>query len=788
MTLASEADTSKAPAKLHTIRYDAPAAPKLPDGITVSVEHGEGDDAEGGDDGNGLIYNDDGSITVADTPEDKPKKINRKNFDANLAEEMDESDLSTLASELVEMVDEDLRSRREWEDTFTKGIDLLGLTIEQASAVTSGGGNISKVKDPLLLEAVLTYQSNFNANMLPADGPVKVRDDKVQVPEAASPQVGAPGGVAGTAPVVSGAPTPGGPPPGMGHNGGPPMGGEELPPGALPPPMGGLMSSVPPQPQLSRAQLANAFQTDFNKYLTVTDKAYYPDTDRMSFSQALGGCAFKKIYSDPLEKRPISRFVMANHLIVNNGASSLHDAKRVTHWIPKMSHLTYLQMVEAGAYREVDLSTPISDPGTVDTKISEVQGTQARVDRPEDRDYNFYEVYTWRNLPGFEAKNSLPMPYRITVDKDSRQVVEVRRNWKQGDPLFKPRRRFVKYPLFPGLGFYDYGFVHILGNTTRVLSAIESLMVDGGMFANFPGGMIDQTAAKQETNQIRPGPGGFKPINTGGRPIQQVVMAMPYKDVSPAMMQLAAAIQTNARKLGSIAELPIAEGAANMPVGTVLALIEQSKVMESAVHRRNFAAQHEEFEILKELFAEDPEALSRTVKNPARKWEEAEEFEDTDLIPAADPNTSSKVQRIGKASALVQILQQSPPGLLNPKEILTRAFTEMGLEDIDKLFLPPSPQPPQPHQIDAQLKAAGLQQKAQADEKANATKLQLQQMENADHAQQRASAEKIEGSRLQIQAMKDAQEFQQGITPPDGMAPGGFGGRPTPAPPTGMMP
>lgn len=785
MTLASEAETSKAPAKLHTIRYEAPEAPKLPDGITVSIEHGEGDDAEGGDDGNGLIYNDDGSITVADTPKAEPKPVNKKNFNANLAESMDEDELSILASELIEMVDEDLRSRREWEETFNRGIDLLGLTIEQASSVTSGGGNISKVKDPLLLEAVLTYQSNFNANMLPADGPVKVRDDKVQMPDAASQQVGAPGGVAGTAPVVTGAPTPPPPgPPGMGHNGGPPMGADPDMSG----PMGGMTPAVPPQPQMSRSQLANAFQTDFNKYLTVTDKAYYPDTDRMSFSQALGGCAFKKIYIDAIEKRPLSRFVMANHLIVNNGASSLHDAKRITHWLPKTSHLTYLQMVEAGAYREVDLSTPISEPGSVDSKIAEVQGTQARVDRPEDRDYNFYEIYTHRNLKGYEHKKDLPMPYRITVDKDSRQVLEIRRNWKQGDPLFKPRRRFVKYPLFPGLGFYDYGFVHILGNTTRVLSAIESLMVDQGMFANFPGGMIDQTAAKQETNQIRPGPGGFKPINTGGRPIQQVVMAMPYKDVSPNLMQLATGIQTNARKLGSIAELPIAEGAANMPVGTVLALIEQSKVMESAVHRRNFASQHEEFEIMKELFAEDPSALTRTIKDPQRQWEEAEEFEDTDLIPAADPNTSSKVQRIGKASALVQILAQTPPGLLNPKEILTRAFTEMGLEDIDKLFLPPQPPAPQPHEIDAQLKAQGLQQKAAADSQANQTKVQLQSMENADHAQQRASAEKIEQSRLQIQAMKDAQEFQQGITPPNGMAPGGFGGRPMPAAPTGMMP
>ncbi len=858
MTLAAQAEVEnlKAPdKKLHTIRYDAPPPASLPDGVTVTTEPDEDDQP----DENGLIYNEDGSVTVADMPK---KKVGggKKNFNNNLAETMDEMDLDILASELLEAIEDDIRSRQEWSETFSRGIDLLGLKIETPTSEVTGGGNIAKVKDPLLLEAVLTYQSNFNAEMLPADGPVKVRDDKIQVPPPSTP----PGSIPGTA-----AASPAGIP-GIGHNGGPPL--EGPPPGAMPqasgppvsppgmaaggtvgdtvpwmfthhldassttgmnapqadmnlpqsdpglshgenennsaagikedaaqayknhgsqrmalggvaapingmappmngppPPMGGLAPPPGPvQPPISRAELADAFENDFNHYLTVVDKPYYPDTDRMSFSQGLGGCAFKKVYVDPIEERPISRFVMAQHLIVNNGASSLHDAKRITHHIPAMSHIVMRQMMDAGAYREVELSQPTSQPGTVDAKIAETEGRMARVDRPDDVDYNVFECYCYRVLPGDEQKKNRPVPYRVSIEKDSRKVLEVRRNWKQGDTNFKPRRRFVKFSLFPGLGFYDYGFVHILGNTTRVLSAIESLMVDQGMFANFPGGMIDKMAAKQETNQIRPGPGGFKPIDTGGRNINTVVMPMPYKDVSANLMALAKGIQDGARKLGSIAELPIGEGRGDVPVGTVLALIEQAKVMESSVHRRNFAAQHEEFEILKELFAEDPQSLVKLAKNPARQWEIAEEFEDLDLIPMADPNTSSKVQRIGKATALLQILQQSPPGLLNPKEILTRAFKEMQLEDIDALFLPPpapGSQPPAPHQLDAQAKAAQLQQKSQSDQMNAKIKLQIASMESNDKQQANQVQMALEADKLKIEAMKHVAEIQQGITP-----------------------
>lgn len=766
MALADEAPS--APVKLHTIRYEAPPPGSLPDGITVSVEH---DDDEPGE----TTENEDGSLTY-NGPAEKKQKDKSKDHNANLAEEMDPTDLSTLASELLEAIEADKQSRKDWEETANKGIDLLGLKIEApTSDVTGGGGNISKAKDSLLLEAVLRYQSNFNAEMLPADGPVKVRDDKTSI------RAGGAGGV--ETPPAS---------PGIGHNGGPPM---EPPAMAGLTPGGPMGGNAPPPPPpgaamgaVMRSDLAEALQKDFNHYLTVVDKPYYADTDRMSFSQGLMGLAFKKIYRDPLEERPVSRFVMANHLIVNNGASSLHDAKRITHETPSMSKVTMKKMMLAGIYRDIDLSTPVSEPGTVDAKIAETQGTQVRVDRPEDKDYVVYEVYCYIDLKGYQHKEKgketgLPLPYRVTIEKDSREILEIRRDWKKGDKNFKRRRHFVKYPLFPGLGFYDYGFVHILGNTTRILSAIESLMVDQGMFANFPGGLIDKMAARQEKNQMRPGPGGWLPIDTGGRPINQVAMGMPYKDVSANLMALAKGIQDNGRKLGSISELPLGEGRADMPVGTVIALIEQNTKLLSAVHKRNHSAQQEEFEILKELFMEDPESLTKLSDDPNHDWEDEAELKDIKLVPASDPNISSHVMRIARAQAVLQMIQQSPPGLMNAKEGITRALRVMGEEDIEALFLPPPPpgsQPPPPHVVDAQAKLAGLKQKAVADAQNNNAKLTLAQMELQDHAADRQSKETIERERLTQQAMKDAREFASNITPPDSMLPPEMGARPMP--------
>jgi hypothetical protein len=778
MTLASEG--LSLPERMHTRRMNGDGQPvPVGDGITMSVQH-DLSDAEMDDD-SGITHNDDGSITVDDPPQ-KEKAEKSDDFDANLAVEIaaeDESILNTLASELLEAIESDLSSRKEWEETFSKGIDLLGLKIESPSSdVSGGGGNISKVKDPLLLEAVLRYQSNFNAEMLPADGPVKVRDDKTQPLRA-----GGAGGDMVTPPAS---------PPQMGHNGGPPMNGAPVMGVAPGGPMGGTAPPPPPPGALTgavmRSDLAEALQKDFNHYLTVIDKPYYADTDRMSFSQALGGLAFKKIYVDPLEDRPVSRFVQANHIIVNNGASSLHDAKRVTHETPNMSRITMKRMMLKGIYRDIDLSQPTSEPGSIDAKIKETEGRQNRNERPEDRDHVVLECYCYLDLKGYEHEDEdgeqtgLPLPYRVTIEKDSREILEIRRDWKEGDEDHKRRRHFVKYPLFPGLGFYDYGYVHILGNSTRVLSAIESLMVDGGMFSNFPGGLIDKMAARQEKNQMRPGPGGFLPIDTGGRPIQQVVMGMPYKDISPALMQLAQALETNARKLGSIAELPLGEGRADVPVGTVIALIEQSTKLLSAVHKRNHSAQQEEFEILKELFMEDPEALTRLAENPAHKWETEAEFKDINLVPASDPNISSHILRVMRAQAVVQMAQQAPPGLFNPKEVATRALRVLGEEDIEALFLPPPPpgaQPPSPHMVDAQSKMMALKQKAASDQQTNAAKLQMQQLEMQDHAADRASKEQIERERLSQQAMKDAREFASDVTPPDSLLPPDAGGRPS---------
>lgn len=701
----------------------------------------------------GLIPQEDGSLLVVNHDSGKSKKDAK--FSDNLADYLEESELSMMAGELLEGIEADIRSRKEWEETFARGIEMLGLKLEMPGSDVTSQGFISKVHHPLLLESIIRYQSNFRAEMLPVSGPVKVRDDRPKMPEPPKPPM-------------------------MGHNGGPPMAdAPAMPPAAPPVPQGGGMGAptpqangiagqMPPAPEKpTRDDVAQAFEDDFNHYLTAVDKPYYPDTDRMSFGQALCGCAFKKVYRCPIERRPISRFVLASDLIVSSSASSLHDARRVTHRIP-MSQVTMIRMKLSGAYRDVDLSIPVEDDDdTVGKKINEIEGiTPQNRQRPEDTDYTVMECYTYLDLKGFEHKEKgketgLPLPYRVVIEKTSRQVLEIRRNYVDGDEDFKPKRRFVKYSFIPGLGFYDYGYVHILGNTNRALTAIERQLIDAGQFQNFPGGLINEMAARQETNQFRPGPGMFKPIKVpGGLRVQDMAMPFPYQGPSAALAGFFEKIEENGRRLGSTTELSMGEGTQNVPVGTVIAMIEQSTKDMSAIHKRNHTAQQEEFELLRDLFVEDPEVLWKFSKNPARKWQVSEEFSDMELVPASDPNTPSHIHRLAKNQALFQMAQAAPQ-LFNVREVAERILRALGVEDIDSVLNHAQPQsPPDTKSIaklaDIQAKQQQMQADAQNSAMDHSARMAELQEEGNQKALDRQNDLQIEHLRLVETAMRDS--------------------------------
>lgn len=682
--------------------------------------------------GHVTTIDDDGNVTIDTQPgkSEIDSKEALEDHDANLAKFIDPNEMASLASALHEGVERDLETRRDWDDAFNKGIDLLGLKLEQASSSVGSEGTVSKVYHPLLLETTVRYQANFVAEMLPSSGPVKVRDDYVEAPPEPNPM--------------------------MGHNGGPPLDDEEDQQAAV------ADAGAPSAPVMAedRTALAEAFEKDLNHFFTTVAKEFYPDTDRMAFSQGFCGNGFKKQFHCPLRRRPVSESIPAQDLIVSNNATDLHSAIRVTHR-SKMSESVMKRMMLTGAYRKVDLAKMPTQPSTTTSKIGAAEGIDKTPSMlPADQEYTVYETYCDIDLRGFEHKDEdgehtgLPLPYIVTMDKESQTILAVRRNWKEGDEDFKKKMRIVHFPLIPGLGFYAYGFIHLLGNTDRALTAIMRLLIDAGQFSCYPGFLVAKSGAKQMTNDMRISPGSGREIDTGGKPINETIMKLPYNEPSAALQQLAQHIEEGGMRLGGAAQIPVGEGRTDIPVGTMLAGIEQMNKPLEAIHKRNHAAQQQELQNMKELFAEDPKSLWKFAKKPARKWQQAEELNDLELVPASDPNVPSHVHRLMVATALVQILNAPVQNQeLNAKEIYERAFKVLGEQNIEALFKPPPPPgaapPPDPKVIAAMMKAQSDQasnaiKQQEMERKANSEVLEHQQRMQEIAAEGRTSAANLQ--------------------------------------------
>lgn len=639
----------------------------------------------------------DGSVLIdLEPPLVKRNMSGARVHNANLAEYIAESELSRISQDLIRAIGVDDQSRSEWLETRAKGIRLLGLKIEaprsgaDASAAVEGQ---STVQHPLLLESTLRFQANARGELLPAAGPVKVADKLLETGE--------------------------------------------------------------------NDELAEALEDDLNYYLVNTATEYYPDSDRMLFYVGFGGCGFKKVYNCPIRQRPVSESVDAKDLIVSDASTDLRNSGRVTHVI-RMRPSVMKRMQLAGAYRDVKLSTPNSPTmNPVDLQIADTQGVDPNTQQvSEDRDHTVYEVYCELDIKGFEhtdksgEETGLPLPYRVVIEKDSREILEVRRNWAEDDESRLAKICFVKYPFVPGLGFYDIGFIHILGNTTNALTAAWRELIDMGMFANFPGFLIAKSAARQNSNQMRVSPGSGIPVETNGMDIQKAIMAVPYKDIGATFVQFIEQIADTGQRVGGTAEIKIGEGSQDAPVGTTLALIEQATKIMDAVHKRLHAAQTEEFQLLKECFRENPGAFIRSAGKKGKVvWDEQKfiaALESADIVPQADPNTPSHMHRLMKAMALKQ-LQAASPGLYDAKAVDERVLRMIGFNDVDALFNknPQQQQPDPALMVKAQelaQKPQLLAAKAQMDQANLAGKMALQQAESQDQQADR-------DNRLQIARM-----------------------------------
>jgi hypothetical protein len=623
------------------------------DTIVVMDADDAADQPEMDIDGNVLrIDHGDGSISVSldGRPIRSSKKDKNEGWHANLADDMDENALSAIANQIIKGVEEDIESRKEWIEDRAQGLRLLGLKIEipgqQGTADGAPVEGMSRIRHPLLLESVLRFQANARSELLPTDGPVKVRVDS---------------------------------------------------------------NSGSPELDLQ----AEYLEKDFNHYLTATAKEYYPDTDKMLFMLGFGGSAFKKVYYCPLRNRPVSETVDADDLIVNNEATDLSNARRITHRI-SMRPSVVKRMQIIGAYRDIDLGqAKQKELDAVQREKNSIQGTQDESSFSEDRDREIYECYCELDIPGFEHEidgepSGLEVPYRVTIDVSSKQILNIVRNYdEEGQDLPEANTHFVKYDFIPGLKFYGMGLLHILGNTTNALTAVWRELLDAGMYANFPGFLYAKTSGRQNSNIFRIPPGGGAQIDTAGMAIQQAVMPLPYKEPSGALAMFAEKIGEYGQRVGGTSELQVGEGKSDAPVGTTLAIIEQAQKVLNSVHKRLHAAQADEFQLLAQCFREHPNSFWQRNKRPAGKWDEQTfltALDNYELVPQADPNTASHIQRVMKVTALIQLAQQAPD-LYNLDAVNREALLTLGWGNSTSLLRDVASNPPQP---DPQAQAAQM--------------------------------------------------------------------------------
>lgn len=677
----------------------------------------------------------DGSVSISLGSPQAPKKDVK--FDSNLADHLTESELSTITEKLLLGIESDSQSRASWLENMSNGISLLGLEIKQPRGASVAGATpaegVSTVDHPLLLEAVLRFQANARGELLPTDGPIKVRQDG--------------------------------------------------------------------QSNALSERLAQALEKDLNHYLTKTAKEYYPDTDRMLLMLGFSGISFKKGFHDPIKRRPVIASIDAKDLIVSNAATDIDGAGRVTHRIMmRPSILRRMQLV--GAYRDIHLPDPglpaLQNP--IDTKINQIQGiAPPSYVEVSDQDRELYECYCEIEVPGFEHSmdgkdTGLPLPYKVVIDKDARRILEIRRNWEEDDDFCMARNRIIAYIFIPGLGFYGIGLINILGNATKAVTAAWRLMIDAGMFSNFPGFLYIKSLAKQLTNQFRIPPGGGMPIDTVGQDIRSAIMPLPYKDPSAVFIQLIDNIAQTAQRVGGTAELQIGEGKQDAPVGTTLAMIEQATKLMSAVHKRLHQAQGQEFDMLKSMLMEDPSALWRHNKKSkvlevlkqeagldpiTSAQDQAEDrhhqlflaaLGDANLMPAADPNTSSQTERYLKVVAMRQMAQSNQS--MNLDAVDRRALSVMGIDDPESLFKPPAPQgapPPNPEAISAQANMITAQARIKdSQNKTVETQAKIQQtnqdlQNKAAEIQSREKIASLDVARTMVVHNDDHNLAQQGL-------------------------
>ena len=445
---------------------------------------------------------------------------------------------------------------------------------------------------------------------------------------------------------------------------------------------------------------------DFMNYQIMDKmKDYEPDFDSLLFHLPLAGSSFKKVYYDETAQTAASKFVPADDLIVPYSATSLDDAESIIHRVQISENELRKQQV-AGFYRDIELKPGQVNETEVEKKERELQGeTKGR----EEDIFNLLECHVNLDLEGFEdigqdgEPTGIKLPYIVTLEENSREVLSIKRNYEIGDPLRKKIEYFVHFKFLPGLGFYGFGLIHMIGGLSRTATAALRQLLDAGTLSNLPAGFKQRgIRIRDDAQSIQPGE--FRDVDAPGGNIKDSFMMLPFKEPSQTLLQLMGVVVSAGQRFASIADLQVGEGNQQAAVGTTVALLERGSRTMSAIHKRIYAALKQEFKLLARVFKLYlPQEYPYDVIGGQRMIKQTDFDDRVDILPVADPNIFSQTQRISLAQSELQ-LATSNPQIHNLYQAYRNMYEALGVKDIDKLLIrpqPPLPKDPALEHIDA---------------------------------------------------------------------------------------
>ena len=558
------------------------------------------------------------TVTFEDPEDAVEEEAAEQDFYANIAEDMDERVLNQLSSDLISDYQKDKESRKDWEDGYLKGLDLLGFKYVEQNRPFRGAAGVTH---PLLAEAVTQFQAQAYKELLPSDGPVKTQVLGLKTDETTE--------------------------------------------------------------QANRVK-------DFMNYMIMEKmEEYTPEFDQMLFYLPLAGSTFKKVYYDAMLERAVSKFVPAEDLVVPYYATDLKEAPRITHVI-RQSENDLLKKMASGFYREVELMKPQTKDDTIKDKYRSLEGTKKT--ETDDMMYSILELHVDLDLSDYISDNEedslgIKIPYIVTIEESSREVLSIYRNYAEGDNKFVRKDYFTHFKFLPGLGFYGFGLIHMIGGLSRTATAALRQLLDAGTLSNLPAGFKSRGMKVRDDDQpIQPGE--FRDVDAPGGNIRDQFQLLPFKEPSQTLFNLMGFCVDAGRRFALTTDTAVGEGNQNAAVGTTIALMERGSRVMSAIHKRCYYAMRQEFKLLSKVIAEYlPPEYPYAVYGADRIIKSLDFDARVDVLPVADPNIFSMAQRVTLAQTQLQIAQTNPQ-LHNLHEAYTRVYEALGTKQIPELLKP----------------------------------------------------------------------------------------------------